>query len=281
MTAPLLDVWSESPLSDLSVVEIILLSVLAFGVSYVSGMVGMALGVVRLPLLIAFGISVPIAAGVNLAVSVVTAVTSGWEHSRSDRIAFRVVVLIGVPSFIGAFIGSLASDAIRVWILLSLVTLVLLWSGLVALARALRTGDTREEQDEKADVPLPSPRRLTLEIAVGFLIGVLGGAVGLVLGTVRMPALVNVLKLHPAIAIGTNTIIGLLVGASGFMGKLINGDIDILLIALLGLTGMVGSYLGALRTGQMNTNTLRLAIGIVLIVVAPFMGVRAAIEFPN
>ena len=278
---PLLDIWSRSPLSDLSNVEIVLLSVLAFGVAYVSGMVGMALGVVRFPLLIAFGISVPIAASVNLAVSVVTAVTSGLEHWKNHRIAFRVVLLIGVPSFIGAFFGSLASDLIRIWILLSIITLVLLWSGLVALARALHTRDSEEVRDESIQLPLPSTRRLFLEITVGFLIGVLGGAVGLVLGTVRMPALVNVLKLHPAIAIGTNTIIGLLVGASGFVGKLINGDVDILLIALLGTTGMVGSYLGARRTGQMNTNNLRLAIGIVLIIVAPFMGVRAAIEFPN
>ena len=60
---PLLDIWSSSPLSDLSTFEIVLLSVLAFAVSYVSGMVGMALGVVRLPLLIAFGVGVPVAAG--------------------------------------------------------------------------------------------------------------------------------------------------------------------------------------------------------------------------
>ena len=267
----ILSVWSDSAMSDLSIIEIVLLSVLAFVVAYVSGMVGMALGVVRLPILIAFGISVPIAAGVNLAVSSVTAITSGWEHYRSGRIAFRVVILVGVPSFIGAFVGSLASDSISVWILLSLVTLVLLWSGLIALLRALRFHEPKNANPESIQGPLPNKRRLLLETAVGFVIG----------GTVRMPALVNVLKLHPGIAVGTNTIIGLLVGVSGFAGKLINGDIDILLIALLGITGMVGSYLGALRTGQMNTNNLRLAIGIVLIIVAPFMGIRAAIEFPN
>lgn len=274
---PLLDIWSSSPLSDLSTFEIVLLSVLAFAVSYVSGMVGMALGVVRLPLLIAFGISVPVAAGVNLAVSVVTATTSGWKHWRSARVAPRVVLLIGVPSFLGAFVGGLTSGSIRVWILLTLVTLVLTWSGVIALARALRS----KEQALDVDQSTPTKARVTFETAVGFMIGLLGGAVGLVLGTIRMPVLVNVLKLRPAIAIGTNTIIGLLVGASGFFGKLVNGDIDLLLILLLGATGMVGSYLGAIRTGQMNTNNLRLAIGVVLIAVAPFMGVRAFLEFPN
>lgn len=277
MMMPLLDIWSGSPLSDLSTFEIVLLSVLAFAVSYVSGMVGMALGVVRLPLLIAFGISVPVAAGVNLAVSVVTATTSGWKHWRSARVAPRVVLLIGVPSFLGAFVGGLTSGSIRVWILLTLVTLVLTWSGVIALARALRS----KEQALDVDQSTPTKARMTLETAVGFTIGLLGGAVGLVLGTIRMPVLVNVLKLRPAIAIGTNTIIGLLVGASGFFGKLVNGDIDLLLILLLGATGMVGSYLGAIRTGQMNTNNLRLAIGVVLIAVAPFMGVRAFLEFPN
>ena len=274
----LLGVWSGSPLADFSTFEIILLSVLAFAVSYVSGMVGMALGVVRLPLLIAFGVGVPVAAGVNLAVSVVTAATSGWEHWRSRRIAWRVVLLIGVPSLLGAFVGGLTSGSIRIWILLALVTLVLMWSGVVALARALRSEERTGDTDQ---VTLPTTRRMAFETAVGFLIGLLGGAVGLVLGTVRMPALVNVLKLNPAIAIGTNTVIGLLVGASGFFGKLINGDIDLLLIALLGVTGMIGSYLGAIRTGRMNTNNLRLAIGVVLIAVAPFMGVRAFLEFPN
>ena len=277
MMMPLLDIWSSSPLSDLSTFEIVLLSVLAFAVSYVSGMVGMALGVVRLPLLIAFGISVPVAAGVNLAVSVVTATTSGWKHWRSARVAPRVVLLIGVPSFLGAFVGGLTSGSIRVWILLTLVTLVLTWSGVIALARALRS----KEQALDVDQSTPTKARVTLETAVGFMIGLLGGAVGLVLGTIRMPVLVNVLKLRPAIAIGTNTIIGLLVGASGFFGKLVNGDVDLLLILLLGATGMVGSYLGAIRTGQMNTNNLRLAIGVVLIAVAPFMGVRAFLEFPN
>ncbi len=272
------DIWTGSPLSDFSTFEIILLSVLAFAVAYVSGMVGMALGVVRLPLLIAFGVSVPVAAGVNLAVSVVTATTSGWRHWRSARVAWRVVLLIGIPSFLGAFVGGLTSGSIRIWILLTLVTLVLTWSGVIALARALRSDEDTRETDRVAPT---TKRRMVLETAVGFLIGLLGGAVGLVLGTVRMPALVNVLKLKPAIAIGTNTIIGLLVGASGFFGKVINGDIDLLLIALLGATGMVGSYLGAIRTGRMNTNNLRLAIGVVLIAVAPFMGVRAFLEFPD
>jgi len=145
---PLLDIWSSSPLSDLSTFEIVLLSVLAFAVSYVSGMVGMALGVVRLPLLIAFGISVPVAAGVNLAVSVVTATTSGWKHWRSARVAPRVVLLIGVPSFLGAFVGGLTSGSIRVWILLTLVTLVLTWSGVIALARALRSKEQALDVDQ-------------------------------------------------------------------------------------------------------------------------------------
>ena len=273
-----LSIWSGSPLSDLSTFEVVLLSLLAFAVSYLSGLVGMALGVVRLPLLIAFGIAVPVAAGVNLAVAVATAVTSGWKHWRSERVAPRVVLLIGVPSLLGALVGGLTSGSIRVWILLAVVTLVLVWSGLVALARAVRSDG---ETDRAETHTLPTTRRLVFETAVGFAIGVLGGAVGLVLGTNRMPALVNVLKLHPAIAIGTNTIIGLLVGASGFVGKLISGDIDLLLIVLLGSTGMIGSYLGASHTSRMNTNHLRLAIGVVLILVAPFMGVRAALEFPD
>lgn len=279
---PLLSVWPDTALSDLSAPLFVLLLITAFAVSYLSGMVGLALGIIRLPLLLAFGIPVPVAAGTNLAVSVLTAVTSGWHHYRAGRVAFRVVFMIGVPAFAGAFIGGLVSDDLRAWVLLALVALILFWSGLVAVARGVRPRRVPAGgADSRAAAPPATPRRLAVESGVGFGVGVLGGAVGLVLGTVRMPALVNVLKLPPAIAIGTNTIIGLLVGASGFASHVLAGNLDAALIVALGGTGMVGSYLGARATGRMDADTLRLAVGIVLLVISPIMAYRSFLEFPG
>ncbi|GIT58581.1 MAG: hypothetical protein Ct9H300mP19_05290 [Dehalococcoidia bacterium] len=53
----------------------------------------------------------------------------------------------------------------------------------------------------------------------------MGGAVGLALGVLRMPALVHVLKMKPSLAAGTNLALTILVGTSGFTGPLISGEL--------------------------------------------------------
>ena len=51
---------------------------------------------------------------------------------------------------------------------------------------------------------LSKNRLILLESIIGFGIGFLGGLVGLVLGSIRMPAMISVLKIQPRVAIGTN-----------------------------------------------------------------------------
>ncbi|MEE8364135.1 MAG: TSUP family transporter, partial [Dehalococcoidia bacterium] len=74
---------------------------------------------------------------------------------------------------------------------------------------------------------------------------------------------------------------GLFVGASGFASHALAGNLDVALIVALGGTGMVGSYLGARTTGRMDADALRLAIGIVLLVISPVMAYRSVLEFPG
>ena len=49
---------------------------------------------------------------------------------------------------------------------------------------------------------------------MGLVIGVTGGAVGLILGSLRLPGLIQVLGMGPRIAAGTNLFIGFAMGAS-------------------------------------------------------------------
>ena len=55
------------------------------------------------------------------------------------------------------------------------------------------------------------------------LIGLLGGLIGLILGSLRMPALIRWLGQEPARAIGTNLVVGIAVGAAGLLGHLPGG----------------------------------------------------------
>ena len=90
-----------------------------------------------------------------------------------------------------------------------------------------------------------------------------------------MPALIQVLKMDPAIAAGTNLIITVLVSISGFTGHLIGGRNDWTLVAVVGSTATVGMFIGSKLTGRVEPAKLRLFVGVVLLLVAPVVFIDA------
>ncbi|MGA8844503.1 MAG: sulfite exporter TauE/SafE family protein, partial [Nitrososphaeraceae archaeon] len=118
-------------------------------------------------------------------------------------------------------------------------------------------------------------RLILLESIIGFGVGFLGGLVGLVLGSILMPAMISILKMEPRVAVGTNLAAASVMGISGMIGHIINNNIDYLVLAVMGFAAMVGGYLGARYTNRFSDKSLKRIIGIVLIVVATTMFLRA------
>ena len=109
-------------------IELLLLGAVSLAVGVLSGMVGMALGVVRLPIMLIVGIEPLIAAGTNLAVSTAGGAAGAWPHLRAGRVVKRVVITMGVPALVGSFVGGRFAHVVPSWILLALVVIFLLWS---------------------------------------------------------------------------------------------------------------------------------------------------------
>ena len=114
----------------------------------------------------------------------------------------RLLVTIGIPSVIGSFAGGFLGSAIPAWVILAAVAVALLWQGAVFLIQGRR--ESRE--GDGGDSQIPTPRRsLPLEIALGMGIGFLGSLVGLALGVIRLPAMVQLLRVYPPIAVGNQS----------------------------------------------------------------------------
>ena len=99
----------------------------------------------------------------------------------------------------------------------------------------------------------------------GAVIGAIGGLIGLILGTLRVPALIRWVGEEPARAVGTNLVIGIAVGAAGLLGHLPNG-VDWTLLAIGGGTSVPGALAGSRYTGRLSTATLLRAIGVILLI---------------
>ena len=252
--------------SNVLVWQVILMTTVSLGVGFLGGLIGLALGTMRLPVLLLLGVPVPVAAGTNIMVSTLSALTGAVRHYRDGRVDFHIVIIMGAPACIGALIGGLSSRVIPENALIMLVGLLVFWQGIELLARV------REKQPKQAD-GRPIPRRnfnagrgrVVVSSGTAFGVGILAGGVGLILGTLRLPIMIRILGTNPRVAAGSNLFIGFIMGSMGWVGHLVNGQVDAPLLIMLAVSGMVGSYFGARLTGQIPLQKLLFVMGAVLL----------------
>jgi uncharacterized protein len=225
-------------------------------------MLGLVLGTLRLPFIVVATGSPLAAAGTNIAISAAAAGAGGLRHAREGRVDWRVVSWIAFPSAAGAVLGALIADDVPESLLYGVIAAVLLWSGVDLALRPIQ----------------PRPRRrlrLVPGTGLAFVIGILGGAVGVILGTLRMPALIRSVGMDVRRAAGTNLVVGFFLGVAGFATHAVERGVDWAVLAA-GLAGAIpGGWLGARATGRIRENTLRLALGATLVLVGAAFAVRA------
>ena len=170
--------------SGVSPVEAIGVAVWCFLVALAGGVVGLVLGNLRLPVMLLLASSPASGGAANIAVSGVAASAASIGHVRAGRINWRLFAWMAPPSVLGALVGGYLAGEISESVLLLAIAAVLLYSGLDLL---------RWERPAPAAADASEPRRLDVRAAVlsGLVIGLLGGLVGLILGALRMPALLE------------------------------------------------------------------------------------------
>ncbi len=238
------------------------------------GFIGLALGLVRLPVLLLLGFPLPLVAGTNLLVTTLSIATSAFQHLRDRRVQWLVVATMGIPAVAGSLVGGLASDQAPESALIILIAVLVTAQGAVMLARAKRLAERYavEEARSAAGAGL-GPGRHTVAATIGLGAGLMGGAIGLVLGSIRLPAMVSVL--NPRIAVGTGAVIGLLMGIFGFIGYGVKGHIDVPILLSMGVSAVIGTYYGAKLSGRAPVGTLALVMGLVLLVVGGSLFIEA------
>jgi uncharacterized protein len=223
------------------------------------------LGTLRLPGLLLLSGSPAAAAGTNIAISAAAAASGGWQHARAGRVDWRVVAWMAPPSVVGAVVGALLGHNVPERLLLGCVAAVLAWNGIELIVRPFH------------ERPRAEPR-LAPAALFGFVIGVIGGAIGVILGTLRMPALLRAVGLDAYRAVGTNLVVGFALGVAGFAAHAARLEVEWDLLAA-GLAGALpGAWLGARATGRFSEDALRRAIGAALLVVAAAFALEVALS---
>jgi uncharacterized membrane protein YfcA len=225
----------------------------SFALSFYGAAFGLILGHLRLPLLIYYLPSTAAGMAVNLAVSGLGALTGAFRHARAKRVSLQLVMLMGIPSVIGAALGALVLVQIdSAWARLIIGGFLLISGANLILSRSPESG------------PVPGFRALRLfgEAVLGLLIGFLAAVTGLMLGSVRLPVMIRMLKVDPGVAIGSNMAIGCLTAFAGAASLWPRGEsFPLLPLLFIAPPTILGGYLGAHCTGRFRKETLRRLVG--------------------
>jgi uncharacterized protein len=221
--------------------------------------VGLVLGNIRLPVLVLAASSPAAGAGANIGVSALAALAAAVTHIRAGRIDRRIFGWMAPPSIVGAVVGGLVAGAVPGDALLVAIGVTLLVFG-VDLLRPGQGGTSRPVQHASARAA----------VLTGAAIGLLGGFVGLILGSLRIGALLRFVGADAFRAVGTNLAVGFRLGVAGLFGHLAGG-VDWMLLGVGAAASVPGSLLGARLTGRLDERQLLRAVGVVLVIAGAAM----------
>lgn len=248
---------------DWELLPVLLVFVLAGAAAQlVNGSLGMGFGVTSNTVLISYGIAPAVAsATVNLA-NFGTGVVSGASHWRFGNVSWSLVMRIGVPGAVGAFIGATVLSSLRGdWIVPGVAT-VLFVLGVVVLVRAVR-GDLSGLGGSGGQYRF---RFLgPLGVVGGFTNAIGGGG----WGPVTTPSLLAGGRIEPRFVIGSVSAAEVLVtGAAslGFAVGLGRSGLEASLLVALVAGGVVAAPIAALLVGRANPAVLGVGVGTLLLV---------------
>jgi len=233
--------------------------------SFLSGLLGIGGGLVLTPLLLYLP---PLAGGAAIPVKIVTGLTivqaiSGsvlgtLRHRAYGNVSSRLVWLMGPPSAVASLVGAFVSRDTPDSVIL-LVFAVLAFAGGVMLLLPVTPRDERAE-DVRADP--------TLAIPVALFLGFFGGMVGIGGIAFIIAALIYLLRVPPRIAIGSSLGIGLFAAVAALIGKAATAQIDPPLAAIVFVSALVASPVGAAVSVRTQPRALLAILAGIVIVAA-------------
>lgn len=265
--------------------------ILGFVVGVLSGMFGVGGGFLTTPLLIFYGIP-PTVAVASASTQITGASVSGvMVHMRRGGVDMKMGGVMIVGGLIGSVLGAVLFRALQssgqidvaigllYVLILGAIGTLMLKDSLVSL-RLVPTRQTPQAPARHnrwvASLPLRwrfyssglyiSP---LAPLALGFLAGVLTVFLGIGGGFILVPAMIYLLAMPARIVIGTSLVMILAVSAATTMiHSLTTRAVDIVLAGLLLVGGVIGAQYGALLTTRLKPDYLRLALSIVILLVA-------------
>lgn len=233
-----------------------------------SGLFGVGGGIVTTPAVnVLLGGTAIEAVATPLPVIFPTTLVGAYTYARAGEVSFRAARWASAPGALGAILGALLTDHVNAHLLLVVTSGIIAWTA-VGLLRG------RPPRVTYVRGRTPAHRHVLIGLAAGFVSGLLGVGGGIVL----VPAFTMLLGMPLRRALGTSLVV---ISAIAVPGTLVHwwlGHIDWAIFAVLTLGVVPGARIGARIALGVRERTLRLAVGLFLLVVAAAYGVSELVQ---
>ncbi|WP_166999168.1 sulfite exporter TauE/SafE family protein [Paramicrobacterium fandaimingii] len=233
---------------------------------FMSGLFGVGGGILIVPLLITLaGFGQKRAAGTSLAAIVPTSIAGVITYAVNGDVALIVAAILCVGSIIGAQLGALLLHRLpkRVvqWAFIVFLLIVV-----VSLFFVIPSRDAVIHLSVLAIIGL---------LALGLLVGVLSGILGIGGGAVIVPMLILLFGASDLVAKGTSLAVMIPTAISGTIGNARRRNVDISAALTIGLSACLTTSLGAIVATALDPAIGNLLFAAFLVAIAVQLTVRA------
>jgi len=245
--------------------KIIVASVFGLAIGFIAGLLGVGGGEFRLPVLICLiGFPMAIAAAANLIIGLITA-TVGLATRLAVGIALPeaigVVAVMCVASIIGAYAGAALTARVNEKYLKFAIGALLVAIGLKMIYDAFA-------QEASSGLALSYPTSMFLAAALGALIGVVCGALGVAGGELRIPAFMYAFNMPIKTAGTASLLVSIPTVATGAFKhaqmKHVSKGVVVICVAMA-IPSAVGALIGSRLALVAGEALLKAMLGIILL----------------
>lgn len=244
---------------------IVVLFLIGFIGSFISGMVGIGGSIIKYPMLLYIppfvGLTALTAhevAGVSAIQVFFATITGVFAYRKSGFINMQLILYMGISILLGSFIGGFGSD----YLLENTINFI--YGILATIAAIMMFIPKKEVVDEKSQVNFNK----WLASSLAFIVGIGAGIVGAAGAFILVPIMLVVLKIPMRMTIATSLGITFISSIGTTVGKVVTGQVLYLPAIIMIIASVIASPIGAKVGQRMNTKILEVILASLIVATA-------------
>ncbi len=249
--------------------------------SIIASIMGIGGGILFTPIQVLFSIPIKNAVSTSLFLIMITSLSSTITYIRKKRVNFLLLLMIEIPTAIGAITGGLISKKLNenLHYLILIIAMIISSIFLIEPLTEKRNVCMKKSRIKFLNYKIKiNSRNYTYNIfcvfIIMFIVGTIISLIGISGGIIKIPIMISLFGIPIEIAIGTSALMIGITSISGIIGHILAGNFVVKNSLILIIPVFLGAQLGSCFSVRIKSNKLKKVYRYLLMIIAFFMLAR-------